>query len=285
VQSSLIVTTYDWPGALDLVLESALRQTVPSAEVLVADDGSDERTAMIVRGFLERFRARGAALHHVWHPDRGFRAAEIRNRALAMARGEYILLVDGDCILHRDFTRSHLAFARPGAFVQGTRVLLSERRSASALASRQTTFHPLQTGISNRANALSAGWLSLVVPSSRDPLSGVRSCNMAFWRADAVHVNGFDERFVGWGREDSDFVARMTVAGVRRRKLKFGGIVYHLWHPERPRDALKVNDELLARARQAGVSRAANGMDKYRLDAGPAPEPARTDGASPDYFP
>ena len=263
MRSSLIVTTYDWPAALGLVLESALRQTLPPGEVLVADDGSDERTAVVVREFVDRFHAFGVAVHHVWHPDRGFRAAEIRNRALAQSRGGYILLVDGDCILHPDFTRSHLAFARPGAFVQGTRVLLSERRSDRALSSRQTTFHPLQTGISNRANALSANWLSRVVPSSRDPLNGVRSCNMGFWRSDAARVNGFDERFVGWGREDSDFVARMTHAGVRRRKLKFGGIVYHLWHPERPRDALKVNDELLERVRRSGVTRAADGMDKY----------------------
>lgn len=265
VPSSLIITTYDWPAALDLVLESALRQRVAPGEVLVADDGSDERTATVVRGFADRFRARGVAVHHVWHPDRGFRAAEIRNRALATARGDYILLIDGDCILHPSFTDSHLAFARAGAFVQGTRVLLSETRSASALSRRQTTFHAFQTGISNRVNAVSASWLSCVVPSSRDPLTGVRSCNMGFWRADAVRVNGFDERFVGWGREDSDFVARLTCAGVRRRKLKFGGIVYHLWHPERPRDALRVNDELLERARQSGATRATDGMDKYCL--------------------
>jgi len=272
---TLIITTYNWPAALDLVLESTARQTEPPREVLVADDGSDEPTAAVVRSFVDRFRARGVALHHVWHPDRGFRAAEIRNRALAMAHGEYILLIDGDCVLHRDFTRSHLAFARPGTLVQGTRVLLSARRSARALADRQTQFHPFEAGIANRMNALSVRWLSHLVPSPRDPLSGVRSCNMGFWRADAIRVNGFNERFVGWGREDSEFVARMTRADVRRRKLKFGGIVYHLWHPERPRDALDVNDELLARVRQSGESRAADGMDKY-LPGGLEP-PAPTD--------
>jgi glycosyltransferase involved in cell wall biosynthesis len=263
MDSSLIVTTYDWPAALDLVLESAMRQVVAPGEVLVADDGSSEPTAEVVRTFVGRFRARGVALHHVWHPDRGFRAAEIRNRALAMARGAYVLLIDGDCVLHPDFTRSHLAFARPRTLVQGTRVLLSEGRSARALAERQTRFHPFEAGLSHRANALSASWLSHLVPSPRDPLSGVRSCNMGFWRADAIHVNGFNERFVGWGREDSEFVARMTHAGVRRRKLKFGGIVYHLWHRERPRDALDANDELLAQVRQSGESRAPEGMDKY----------------------
>jgi glycosyltransferase involved in cell wall biosynthesis len=268
VESSLIITTYDWPAALDLVLESAVRQAATPGEVLVADDGSGEPTADVVRRFSDRFRARGVALHHVWHTDRGFRAAEIRNRALATARGAYILLVDGDCLLHPDFTRSHMAFARRGTLVQGTRVLLSERRSARALAERQTRFHPFEAGISNRANAVSARWLSRLVRSPRDPLSGVRSCNMGFWREDATRVNGFNERFVGWGREDSEFVARMTRAGVRRRKLKFGGIVYHLWHPERPRDALSANDELLARVRESGTSRAVEGMDKYLAGSG-----------------
>jgi hypothetical protein len=149
--------------------------------------------------------------------------------------------------------------------VQGTRVLLSEARAARALARGETRFGAFEAGLGNRANALPLGWLSPFVPTPRDPLSGVRSCNMGFWWADAARVNGFDERFVGWGREDSEFVARLVQAGVRRRKLKFGGIMYHLWHPERPRDALEVNDELLASARRAGAVWAEEGMDKYRM--------------------
>jgi predicted glycosyltransferase involved in capsule biosynthesis len=90
---------------------------------------------------------------------------------------------------------------------------------------------------------------------------------MGFWLGDARRVNGFNERFVGWGREDSEFVARLVNAGVRRRKLKFGGIMYHLWHPERSRDALEANDELLAAVRRAGATWADDGMDKYGTSA------------------
>ena len=262
-QISLIVTTYNWPRALQLVLASAAGQNVVPAEVLVADDGSDDDTRAVVRDFVDQFAARGVALHHVWHPDEGFRAAGIRNRALAVAMGSYILLIDGDCILHPNFVRSHLAFARPGCFVQGTRVLLSETRAARALAGRQIRFSAFEPGIRNRLNAISLGWLSTVVPTPNDPLRGVRSCNMGFWHHDAVRINGFNERFVGWGREDSEFVARLAGAGLRRRKLKFGGIVYHLWHPERPRDALGTNDELLAAVRRAGTTWAEDGMNKY----------------------
>jgi glycosyltransferase involved in cell wall biosynthesis len=263
MRSSLVLTTYNWPDALRLVLISALEQSVLPDEILVADDGSAEPTAEVVRAFTTRFAERGVPLHHVWHPDQGFRAATIRNRALARATGDYVLLIDGDCVLHRDFVRSHLAFARTGQFVQGTRVLLHAERSARALAGGETRFGALERGIGNRMNALSMGWLSPLVPTPTDPLKGVRSCNMGFWLADARRVNGFNERFVGWGREDSEFVVRLVNAGVRRRKLKFGGIMYHLWHPERERDALGANDELLDSVRRAGSVWAEDGMDKY----------------------
>ena len=264
MRHSLVLTTYNRPDALQLVLTSVLSQSVMPGEVIVADDGSTEPTADVVRSFVPRFAAREVALRHVWHADEGFRAAAIRNRALAVATGEYILLIDGDCVLHPDFVRSHLAFARAGQFVQGTRVLLGESLTRDALASGQTRFRAFDRGVDNRLNALPMPWLSPFVPTPSDPLKGVRSCNMGFWLADAARVNGFNERFVGWGREDSEFVARLVNAGVRRRKLKFGGIMYHLWHPERPRDALEANDELLESVRRAGAVWADQGMDRYR---------------------
>jgi glycosyltransferase involved in cell wall biosynthesis len=263
MRASLVLTTYNWPDALRLVLASALEQSVLPDEVLVADDGSAEPTADVVRTFVGRFAERGVLLRHVWHPDEGFRAAAIRNRALAQATGDYILLIDGDCVLHPDFVRSHLAFARAGQFVQGTRVLLDAARARRALAAGETRFGAFERGIGNRMNAVPMGWLSPLVPTPQDPLSGVRSCNMGFWLADARRVNGFNERFVGWGREDSEFVVRLVNAGIRRRKLKFGGIMYHLWHPERPRDALETNDKLLAAVREAGAVWAEDGMEKY----------------------
>ena len=274
MRHSLIITTFDRPDALELVLASALAQSVLPGEVLVADDGSGAPTADVVGRFVPRFAQRDVAVHHVWHPDEGFRAAAIRNRALAKASGAYILLIDGDCVLHPDFVRSHLAFARPGQFVQGTRVLLDQARTRRAVATGETRFGIFERGIGNRLNACSLGALSRFVPTPTDPLAGVRSCNMGFWRADAILVNGFDERFVGWGREDSDFVARLMRARVRRRKLKFGGIMYHLWHPERPRDALSANDALLATTLRNDTTRALAGMDQYM--PGPVP-PARVE--------
>jgi glycosyltransferase involved in cell wall biosynthesis len=260
---TLLVSTYNWPDALSLVLESALGQSRLPTQVVVADDGSGEETAAAVRALAPRFADAGVAFEHVWHPDEGFRLAAIRNRALAAARGDYVLMIDGDCVLHPGFVASHVAFARPGTFVQGSRVMVSRERSAEALRSRDPRFRLLGGGLKNRQNGLALSLLSWFVPTSQDPLHGTRGCNMAYWRADAVRVNGFNERFVGWGREDSEFSARMLAAGLRRRRLKFGGIVYHLWHEERPRGAVDENHRLYEDIVRTGACRCEAGLDRY----------------------
>jgi predicted glycosyltransferase involved in capsule biosynthesis len=83
---------------------------------------------------------------------------------------------------------------------------------------------------------------------SRKGLGGVKACNMAVFREDVVRVNGYDENFIGWGREDSDFAARLLKCGLKRKVPPFSAVVYHLWHPENSRDNLSRNDEILRSA-------------------------------------
>ena len=88
-----------------------------------ADDGSSADTGALV----QRFAARAPfEVSHVWQEDEGFRAAAIRNRAVAGARAEYIIFTDGDCVPSRTFVHQHRRLAEPGWFLSGNRVLLSE---------------------------------------------------------------------------------------------------------------------------------------------------------------
>ena len=66
----------------------------------MADDGSRPETAAVVDGWKGRL---GRRLVHVWHPDEGFRLAEIRNRAILAAAGEYCIFLDGDCLARPNF--------------------------------------------------------------------------------------------------------------------------------------------------------------------------------------
>ena len=81
---SVIVTTWNREDALDAVLRSLAVQTDRDFEVIIADDGSGEGTAKLIADWVPKL---GCPLKHVWQEHRGFRAAEIRNRAiLASAR-------------------------------------------------------------------------------------------------------------------------------------------------------------------------------------------------------
>ena len=196
---SLIVSTYNRPEALRLSLESVARQTVFPDEVLVADDGSGAET----RALIDKLQATlPSPLRHIWHEDKGFRLAEIRNRAIAEARGEYIVQMDGDIILEQHFIEDHLANAREGFFTSGSRVLMDETLSKKILAGEKISLGAGTPGIRNRANALRIPLLTRFFRSryKKNHPEFVKGCNMAFWKKDLLAVNGYNEKITGWGR-------------------------------------------------------------------------------------
>ena len=238
----LIVTTYNWPEALDLTLASVVRQTHVPDEIIVADDGSGPPTRTVV----ERWRGAGLPIQHVWQEDEGFRLARSRNRALAAASTDYIVLVDGDMILHPQFIADHARSARPNYFIQGARPQLSAATSAQLLHDGvPASIGPLTPGLQRRAYAIRSPLLSRVFSRTKDTLGGVQGCNQSFWRSHAIRVNGYDERFTAWGPEDREFVARLLHVGVRRHYLRHMAIAFHLHHTSRAPTAPNPFDRLL----------------------------------------
>ncbi|HWL06525.1 MAG TPA: glycosyltransferase family 2 protein [Xanthobacteraceae bacterium] len=247
---SVIVTTYNRPDALNAVLRGLSRQSDAAFEVIIADDGSRDDTRQLV----ESWRGRVRGLAHVWQPDTGFRPGEARNLAVRASRGDYLIFLDGDCIPRADFVARHRRLARSGWLVAGNRILLSadltERVLREGLEPEQWRFGEI---VHHR---VSAG-LNRLLPVLRLPMGilrhgragdwkGVRTCNMAVWRADFMRVDGFDHAFNGWGREDSDLAVRLIHAGVRRADGRFATGVFHLWHREADRGQLERHDERLA---------------------------------------
>lgn len=262
ISVSLIITTYNRPDALAFVLQSALAQTRLPDEIIVADDGSRRHTAQTVEAFKAISHV---PVKHVWQEDAGFRAAMSRNRAIAAAESDYLIIIDGDMLLEPSFIADHLTLARKNRLVQGSRVMLTEARTAEILAADHLPeLSPFSEGIEKRLAAcripLLAKWLGA---RGTRKFKGIKSCNMGFFRSDALAVNGFDNNFVGWGREDSEFVARCFHNGMKRHNLKFGGVAYHLWHHEAERDALPENDARLRETLETRKTRCENGVSAF----------------------
>jgi len=234
-----LVATYNWPSALALVLSALRAQERLPDEVLIADDGSGPETTAVIARIAADFPV---PLHHVWHSDEGFRAGAIRNRAIAASSSDYIVQIDGDIVLHPAAIRQHLARARRNTFMQGSRALLSQSRTTQWLESGCISARAFESGVRHRLNSWYLPWLApLASRTTSDPLVRVRGCHVAYWREDALRVNGYNEAMTGWGLEDSEFVARLQHAGVARRALKFSTVAWHLWHDERSREAVPRN--------------------------------------------
>jgi glycosyltransferase involved in cell wall biosynthesis len=236
--ASVIISTYNWPQALHICLESYRRQDVGDFEIVVADDGSRPETDDLIAQHQAGFPV---TIKHVWQRDEGYRLAAIRNKAIRAASGEYLIFTDGDCFVLPDFVRTHLSLREPGMFVSGRRSWLSRDISRKILAQGQA---PSRTRLGWLGAGLTAACnrpLEFIPAPSRAPFryakadryDRAQTCNLAVSRADCLAIGGFDERYVGHGLEDSDFVVRLLRAGVRRKLGSHGSVVLHLYHQRR----------------------------------------------------
>jgi glycosyltransferase involved in cell wall biosynthesis len=272
---SVIVTTYNREDALEAVLRSLGRQTDRVFEVVVADDGSTAATAAVIDAWKGKV---GRCLDHVWHEDRGFRAAEIRNRAILTSRGAYCIFLDGDCIVRPDFVGTHRRLAEPGCFVTGNRILLSRELTARVLREGLTPeswsfgrwLAQRLRGRVNRLSALLHLPLGPLRHLRRHAWRGARSCNLAVWRADLDRVDGFDADYSGWGKEDSDIIVRLLHAGVCRKDGVFATGVLHMWHPEADRARLTENERKLSDSLAGDRIRARRGLSALQAAASAA---------------
>jgi glycosyltransferase involved in cell wall biosynthesis len=260
--STLLIATYNWPEALAQTLQSVKRQVMLPGEVIIADDGSTEQTAKLIAGFQAGFPV---PLRHIWHPDEGFRLGQIRNKAIAAATGDYLIQVDGDLILHTSFIKDHVQAARPGHFIGGSRVLLSQELSQELFSGKQQQISIFQKGVRNKFNALHAPALARFIEwfKKEKGLYNLRGCNMSFWKKDLLAVNGYNEQITGWGREDTELVIRLYNQGIKRVYFKLQGIVYHLYHKEYDRTSVLKNDEVVQQAIDKKLTWCDKGVAQY----------------------
>jgi glycosyltransferase involved in cell wall biosynthesis len=257
---SLVISTYNWKEALYLSLQSVKYQTRIPDEVIVADDGSRADTRHMVDAMSEHFPC---PLHHVWHHDEGWRKCAIMNRAFARCTGDYIIQIDGDIIMHSHFIEDHLKEARPKTFLVGSRSKLRPKLTQRLLMSREFSLHFYTVGLSRRLNALRLTWIAKVFHRYKQEKKE-RGCNMSFWRSDLYAVNGYDERFVGYGFEDIDLPMRLRRNGVAKRFVKFKAIEYHLHHSAAAtkRD-MSANEAIYNENNGTALVRCPLGIDQY----------------------
>ena len=276
MRPSVILTTYEQPRALELVLWGYAGQTLRDFEIVVADDGSGPDTGAII----DRIRGEaGLEIRHVWHADTGFRKTEILNRAVVAASGDYLIFSDGDCIPREDFVAVHVREARPSVFLSGGYLKLPQRLS------EVTTPDDVRSGrIFDRSWLKAGGWRAgrRALRLSRSPALGSlldrvtptrptwNGHNASTWKSAVVAVNGFDMD-MGYGGLDRALGERLVNLGARGRQIRHRAPCLHLWHsrPYRSPEVAVANREIRERIRTGGEVRARIGIAELsEADAG-----------------
>jgi len=233
ISLSVVVTTYNNPRGLELVLAGLVRQTFRDFELLIADDGSGPDTAAIITRFAGHAPF---SVRHVWHPDEGFRKCTISNRAILEAAGEYLVFFDGDCIPGRRCLEIHIRSATRDSYLAGGAVYLdhrlSERLTPADVSSGRLDRPGLWWMRVNKRRRLLARHLPVIreVMNRRVPREpSWRGGNSSGWAEHIRAVGGFDERFT-YGFEDADFGHRLQALGVHGRSIRYSNPVMHVEH-------------------------------------------------------
>lgn len=266
--TSIIVTTYNRPDALSCILQALENLNHFELEIIIADDGSDDRSKKIVDEHKINSKI---AIEYVWQEDNGFRAAKIRNKAVVHSAGNYLIFLDGDCVVFPDFVDKHLALAEVGYFVRGSRVMLSEAYTKEFIQENiniSTMSLSKLLGLRmakkiNRFMPLIAMPLGAVRKMKKNEWYGVKTCNLGMWRKDFLEVNGFDESYVGWGHEDADLAVRLLRNKVCRKEGVNAVAVLHLWHALNDRSQLSENVARLKTIQESKNIRAIQGISQY----------------------
>ena len=238
---SLIITTYNQPEFLNFTLASLTNQSLKGFEIIIADDGSDKRTFDIIKKYSH------LNIHHKWHPDRGYRKSLILNKAVKETKSDYLVFIDNDCILHKDFLNYHYHYKAPGYLLNGRRVILGPKftndltiekvRSGyldkinldllkSCCKKDSRHFHR-SIPIKNKIIRKLAGW---------DKINDIRGSNFSLFRNDLIRVNGFNNDLKNYWGEDGDLFIRFRNSRLKIKSIKNLAVQYHLYHKRRNPD-------------------------------------------------
>ena len=258
MNASVILTTYDHPRLLALTLEGYLHQTDREFELVIADDGSGEETKQLV----DEFRARAPfPVIHAWHEHNGFRRAAALNLGIRHSTTGYCIFSDGDCIPPKHFVEMHRTNRQKDCFLLGGYLRLTQAYSAGITLETVAAQGFIEQMTPERQRELwrrhyTSYLYNLIGIKDRPHIAGA---NFSAWRSDLDAVNGYDENFVGWGREESDLRTRFRRYGLKGKSMWPNCLVYHLWHPIDPSKAnVQRNiDYYLTSSRQI---RCANGL-------------------------
>ncbi len=231
MKASVIISVYQNIKALHTILLSLNKQTEQDFEVIISEDGDNPE----MHAFIEQFPFRQPYMH-LTQVDKGWNKNCSLNRAVVAACADYLIFIDGDCVLHPRFVEMHLRYAQPNAIVAGKRVKLNVTLSEWLQNDVDTALDKIACKLLPRLFSRKGCRYveeAFYIPFFTRKVKHVTGSNMSMYKDALLKINGFDENYrlpaVG---EDYDIEWRLLAIGYKIVSVRNLAIQYHLWHKE-----------------------------------------------------
>ncbi|HEU5292950.1 MAG TPA: glycosyltransferase [Cyclobacteriaceae bacterium] len=237
---SLIISVYKDVENLKLVLDSLNFQTYKDYEIIVSEDGEFDG----MKQFLANYKHTNT-IHHLTQPDVGWRKNQALNNAIRKSNTDYLIFIDGDCVLHPRFIESHIRKSGPKNIVAGKRIKLGPQYS-KILKENPKDLPNFATRIRKELRAVKKDGAKFYEEGlfiNPDSLMGfiprlrkmhqLKGCNMSFYKKAIEAINGFDEDYIlpAIG-EDIDLTWRFRGLGYHLVSVRNIAVQYHIYHKE-----------------------------------------------------
>lgn len=239
---SVITAVYKDVEALELIIESLKNQTYKNFEVIIAEDGQDEKMKMFVESIKD------LDIKHISQEDLGVRKSRSQNNGIKTSNGEYLIFIDGDCILYSDFIEKHLSLASPLYIISGRRVNLGPKYSF-LLRNKSITSVWLEKNFINKYFDIAKDAKEekhteegfKIKPSSflhkilhlkyKKKDVSILGCNFSCYKQAMIDINGFDEELGNSAyASDTDLEWRFRGVGYKIISAKYIANQFHLFH-------------------------------------------------------
>lgn len=238
IKITVIISVYNKLEQLKNILRVLNEQIILPNEVIITDDGSSEKIEDKLKNIIPKLKYK---IKHIWQEDKGFRLSASRNNGLINAKGDYIIFMDQDILFDRDFIQNIIKSIRENEVLKMRAVYLDEERTKKVndiLNTNILNFEDIRKIIKKEEYAhLKKRYKQdtlkniLFKLGLRKRSARVVGLGIGAWKKDLLKINGFDERFIGWGDEDHDLGNRLSALGLGLRTIEPSNIIVHMWHP------------------------------------------------------
>lgn len=236
-KASLIIACYKHTDYLEKILYSLLNQTFKHFEIIIAEDGENAAMLEVTGKFNGKFEF---PITHLQHEDKGFRKTIIVNAAALASSSDYLIFIDGDCILHHEFIGRHYKRRERGVVLAGRRIMLNENTTKNLNINdiknrsfEKQSYLTKEYTIKERKRGLYIPFIYHLLNQFVKHYYAYGS-NFSVHKDDFLAVNGYDETIIGRGLEDVNLTERFKLKKFRIKRLTYEAIQFHLHHSSDP---------------------------------------------------